>query len=269
MGSSKKKTNRGPVAPPIVTLAATHRSLPGAAPINGLRRWKTNPPAEGFRIFLERPIVDPDGQPYGRWEDLAEAYANAVEADAVPKGLAKLIQDLDGGRFNVSQRANDAAGNLIAASYAIDSALLLHLRSEMWCQLFALTIIRSALECTGTAALLAIGTADEPHRWEHGPSFTSSELMAALQQIVDRERASGESAAAVYRWLCQFTHVRHDAIRDYLYGATPERDTAFRVAVAAAIGFVSWAMACVTVVVSGIPSNPPWPQNFPADVPWR
>jgi hypothetical protein len=222
----------------------------------------TAPPRERFLAFAERPTpADLSTRPVGNFDDLGEVYELAWTAEVVVEKTAREIYER---KLTIPRRPMTAGGMLIAASGVFDSAVLLYLRPEPFCQLGTCALVRSAFEGAATAALVAEGVADEVDRIEKNePRIEPRESFPVLARLTAAARPGSSDPYKVYHWLCERTHMRHDALVAYMTKpAAPKYEETF-----AALAFVAWSLAVVTERVTGQSSLAQWPP-MPAALPW-
>ena len=157
----------------------------------------------------------------------------------------------------------DAGVNLITAFHMLQSALLLHMRPEAWNDNCAPIFARTAMECTGRAALIAHGRTDEPHRWDKGPTFSAAQCVAALELAPVVLPAHVPRPKRVYAWLCNFTHMNSEGVARYTSPPVDAHEGTY-----AALAYVSWLTALVAEGVSGHSPLARWPGTMPAKLPW-
>lgn len=254
-----RRKNKPPIVPdpPLESLRSTLDRA--GKTIRGVRAGSNGDPESNLHKFVGKGMADLTARSVGNWKDLSDAYLNGFMAS---KFLVDVSHALEAVAAQPHPRAQGAGVNIMAASYTLLSALVLHLRVEPWNDRAAMALARTALESTGRAALIATGTANEATRWENEVQFTAKECVVALDKVVAKRREGARPASAVYEWLCNFAHMNTSGLRHFFDGpATKHEDTY------AALAYVSWATAVVAELVFGDVEFAQWPR-FPETVPW-
>jgi hypothetical protein len=233
--------------------------------IQTLRRYGQTPslhlepdgsdPEENFRRLATQAPAELNLRSIGNWEHLTFAYLNAFLASQFTRKLALRIDELGA---VPSARAEAAGMNVLVASQMLQSAIILHLRTETWHDRSAMALARTALEAAGRAALITSGAGDEASRWSRRENFTARRCLAALNAAVSLRRRD-VLPSRVYEWLCNFAHMNAAGVAHFFDGPETKHEDAY-----AAIAFVSWAIAVAGEDVIGEPIAqwpilPPYP----------
>lgn len=249
------------VEPPLIPLAMIVNSLPGP-PVEGITVHLPPDIRQSFSDYVGRAPADLDARPFGMWVHFADNYRNAVTADYAVRELAKLIIDR-GGDAVANVRANDAGVLLLVASHLLNTASIVHVRSDETTHAHGLILSRSALECVGRAALLAFGVGDEVQRWHDKEEFKAADCIRALVPVVARSRPTASSPQVVYKWLCHFTHMNVQGIE-----RIQSKDPAIRDESYCGHAYVSWLTAVLAERVTGLTDLARYPSALPEKLPW-
>ena len=262
MGRRKKKARKtGPVEPALVPLKRSVDALPGP-PVVGVTMRYEGVFEENLASYIARQPADLASRPIGTWAHLQQAYRHAVVADHAITGLAKAIVDR-GGNPAADVRANNAGVNVLVASHLLNSATILHVRPDATTHTHGLILVRSALESTGRAALIATGTKDEVHRWQTGTSITANECITALGPVLSRREPGAADVMKVYAWLCNFTHMNVHGV-EHLQDTDPSRrDDNY-----CGHAYAAWAAAVVAEIITGIANLAVYPSPLVNPLPW-
>jgi hypothetical protein len=253
-----RKRPLGPTTPTLVSLADTVDQL--GRPVLGNVAESRGDPEANLREFVGTKLANIGSRSIGTWEHLIATQLNVLIADSFIRDIAKTIDELGG---HPSPRAEAAGVNVITGSNMVHASLILHLRPEPFNDRASLSLARTALECAGRAAAIAVGTKDEVNRWEHGPQFRTDECNGALALLTRAANASASLPENVYSWLCNFTHMNWHGVNHIFTGATSRHEDTY-----AAMAYVGWALAVVSERIVGFPAGVQWPV-LPHQLPWK
>lgn len=258
----KKKKGRpiGPIEPALVSFNETLTKL--GAPVAGVASGIHGDPRQNFHAYVSREPVELEGREFGNWSHLEALYTNAMMADLAIEELCLAVVER-GADPNANRRAYESALNLKIASMLLHGAVVLHLRPEATLALCGMTHVRGALESTSRAALLALGTKDEVHRWETDRLPVAEGLELLAQLVTKAEHDLGEPGR-LYGWLCDFTHMSKAGVAHFADTSGRAQANTY-----AALAYVSWAAALVAEVVSGVPNLATYPRAMPPALPWN
>lgn len=260
MTGGKKSKGKGASVVPDPPMKPLRETLDRAGKtIEELRAGMLGDPAANFTRFVERPIPNLAERRFGSWDDIALAYVNSFMAHKFTVDVAHAVEGVGA---KASPRAEVAGVNVIAGCETVQSALLLHLRPEPWNDRMAMALARTALECSGRGAALALGKRDEFSRWTADKRVEPWEGYRALDPIVKARRPSASEASVVYGWLCNFTHVTQKGLQHFYEGRTNRHEDTY-----CALAYVGWTLAVVAEHVIGNVTIAQWPR-LPDELPW-
>jgi hypothetical protein len=219
---------------------------------------------ENFAGYVARKPADLNARPIGTWSHLQDVHRNTVLASDAVIRLAKVIAER-GGTPGLDHRANNAGVNLLTACHLLHSASVLHARPDRTTHAHGLILVRSALETTGRAALIATGDGDEVFRWKAPRArISASECICALSPTLSLRQPGAPEASKVYAWLCNFTHMN---VRGFMH--LQDTDPSRRDDNYCGHAYAAWAVAVVAEVITGIPDLAIYPSAWvDPPLPW-
>ncbi len=218
-------------------------------------------PQANFEAFVRRPSVKLEAQRFGTAAHLAEAYGLSFAAGQF---VLRLSEQLKERRLWQNPRADEAGRSLAVASTLIDAAIVLHMRCEPICGPAAMSIVRTALEASGRAALLTCAPSDICTRWKSGGEIKASKCINALKPHIAEQPGQRSDPGVVYKWLCGYTHLDRRTVETYMEDAPDLHEHCY-----AAIAYTSWVMAVVAEYVTGVADLAHWPTALPSPLPWQ
>src|SRR5208283_55495 len=96
---------------------------------------------------------------------------------------------------------------VLVAGQTVASALLLHLRSNLWNENATLVVLRTALDALGTSAVLMFGADEDRASWLAGNRIRATESLPALRNALRTKRPDIPDPESVFTWLSGHVHL--------------------------------------------------------------